>query len=205
MAHNRPIWTFILIGICAVVFVLEFYLPLIDYFSFVPADALTRPWIFVTSIFLHANTETVNGVETVYLSHIFFNMFALFVFGIYLEPRIGSKNFLLIFFLSGIIGNIGYMATAPGSDIPGIGASGAIYGVMGTLAVIAPFLIVYVAGLLPMPMIAAAGFWTLMEFFGLFYPSDVAHGAHLFGLFFGITIGLYMRARSQNVSRVNYF
>ena len=91
------------------------------------------------------------------------------------------------------MGNLGYMITAPNSSIPGVGASGAIYGVMGALAILYPFLIVYVAGLLPMPMILAAAFWALMELFGLFYPSAIAHGAHLGGLFIGILMGLYIR------------
>ena len=89
--------------------------------------------MFVTSIFLHAN-----------LSHLFFNMFALFFVGIYLERMVGRRTFFTIFLTSGIIGNLGYLVTASNPQVPAIGASGAVYGVMGALAVIAPFLLVYV-------------------------------------------------------------
>ncbi len=154
-------------------------------FAFVPSAAFKEPWTFVTSIFLHAD-----------FSHLFFNGFALLVFGSFLESRIEEKHFILIFFLAGIVGNFGYMLTSGNPDIPGIGASGAIYGIMGALAVLSPFTMVYV-GYVPMPMIVAAFFWTASEFLGLFVPSGIARGAHLGGLFFGIVYGLYLRRQSQ--------
>lgn len=175
-------YTFKLIGICVAIFFIELFLPLLQYFSFTPAYALSEPWTFVTSIFLHLD-----------FSHLFFNMFALFMFGIYLEQRVGGKTFLIIFFLAGIVGNIGYMVTAQDPTIPAVGASGAIYGVMGTLAILYPSLVVWVFGLMPMPMILAAFFWGIMEYVGLFYPSQVASGAHIFGLAIGILFGLYLR------------
>ena len=123
-------------------------------------------------------------------------MIALFFFGTYLEQRISKKNFIFIFFFAGIIGNIGYILSAPGATIPGLGASGAIYGIMGTLTALAPTTIVYVSGI-PMPMFVAAIFWFVTEFFGLFIPSGIAHGAHLGGLFLGIVMGIYFRSKSR--------
>jgi membrane associated rhomboid family serine protease len=152
-----------------------------DYFSFIPAFAYSRPWTFVTAIFLHAD-----------ITHILFNMIALFFFGTYLEQRISKKNYILIFFIAGIIGNIGYSLSTPDATVPGLGASGAIYGIMGTLTVLTPTAVVYVYGI-PMPMFVAAILWFFVEFFGLFAPSDIAHGAHLGGLFVGIIIGFYFR------------
>lgn len=182
---GRPIITLSLIAINVIIFIFEFIFPLVENFSFVPAYALSEPWTFVTSMFLHDNTG---------ISHIFFNMFALFMFGTYLESRITKKHYLLIYFLSGIIGNIGYMITAPSATTPGIGASGAIYGVMGTLAIIMPRATVYVSGI-PMPMIAAAFLWGILEFFGVFVPTgNIAYGAHVGGLISGIVSGLYLRS-----------
>jgi membrane associated rhomboid family serine protease len=178
---RKPRWTFIFIGVCVAVFLLEAIGDWWVYFSFIPSLAFTNPWTFVTSIFLHAD-----------ISHLFFNMFALFIFGVYLESRIKEVDFLLLFFLAGIAGNLGYMVTAGDPTIPGIGASGAIYGVIGALAILTPFAIVYV-GYLPMPMIVAAFFWAASEFLGLFIPSRIAHGSHLGGLFFGIVYGFYLR------------
>jgi hypothetical protein len=178
--------TIALMAVCTTMFILQLILPF-DSFYFVPAKAFPRPWTFVTSIFLHADLE-----------HLLFNMIALLVFGSYLEARVSKKKFLLIFFVSGIVGNIGYMVTAPTLTTPGLGASGAIYGIMGALAVIEPFATVYIS-YMPMPMIMAAFIWALTEFLGLFVPSNIARGAHLGGLFFGIFYGLYLRRVTKRV------
>ncbi len=175
-------WTFVFIIACTAVFLIQLA-GIFDWelFAFTPALAIQRPWTFVTSIFLHAD-----------FLHLFFNMFALFMFGIVLESRIGSKNFIILFFLSGIVGSIGYMITASNPMVPAIGASGAIYGILGTLAVMMPLMIVWVLGI-PMPMIVAAFLWVALEVFGMFSPSDIAHSAHLGGIFIGIIYGVYLR------------
>jgi len=181
--------TLLLILAMVIIFSLEFVLPLEDWGSFVPENVFARPWTIVTSIFLH---------DSSYFPHIFFNMFALFIFGTHLEKIVDEKTYLMIFFVSGIIGNIGYMVTAPGSNIPGLGASGAIYGIMGTFAILRPSTIVFIGGM-AMPMIFAAFFWTITEFSGLFTPGTIAHGAHLGGLFFGIFYGFLLRSREKEV------
>lgn len=183
--------TYILLGIIFIVFLLQSS-ELFDWqlFAFTPALAFKIPWTFITSIFLHAD-----------FTHLFFNMFALFMFGLFLESKIGSTNFLIIFFLAGIFGNVGYMLTASNQKIPAIGASGAVYGVMGALAIMMPFLMVWVMGMFPMPMILAAFIWGIMEAFGLFAPGYVAHGAHIFGLIAGILFGLYLRQQESKKIR----
>jgi membrane associated rhomboid family serine protease len=178
--------TISLIAICIVIFIFQLVFSFDDFY-FVPAEAFSKPWTFVTSIFLHA------GIE-----HLFFNMIALLIFGSYLESKTSKKTFLLIFFVSGIVGNFGYMFTTTSQTTPGLGASGAIYGIMGTLAVIEPFATVYIS-YMPMPMIMAAFVWALTEFLGLFVPSNIARGAHLGGLFFGIIYGLYLRKNARRV------
>jgi membrane associated rhomboid family serine protease len=119
-------------------------------------------------------------------------MIALLIFGNYLESKVSESKFLLIFFVSGILGNVGYMITAPSVTTPGLGASGAIYGIMGVVAILEPYATVYMS-YIPMPMIMAAAVWTATEFFGMFSPGSIAHGAHLGGLFFGIVYGIYLR------------
>lgn len=184
MSRESPKWTFVFIGICVVAFLFEQVTDLWVYLAFVPAVALEYPWMFVTSIFLHAS-----------LSHLFFNMVALFFFGIYLEPMIGRRRFFALFFAAGIVGNVGYMLTATDPLVPGLGASGAIYGVIGTLAVLAPLTIVFV-GFVPLPMILVALGYAFLAYVGLFNPySTIAEGAHLAGMALGAAYGVYLRAR----------
>lgn len=180
-------WTLTFIILITLVFIIQ-QLDFFDwtYFAFTPAYAFDRPWTFVTSMFLHAD-----------ISHIFFNMFALFVFGLPLERILGSQRFFILYFLSGILGSIGYIVTTSDPTIPAIGASGAIYGLMGTLAMLMPGAMVFIGGFFPMPMIFAVFFWTISEFLGLFAPSNIARGAHLAGLFLGIAYGLYLRKQAE--------
>jgi uncharacterized protein len=180
-----PWITISLAASCTILFFASLYLPLNELFSFVPLYAFSEPWTFVTSIFMHASFE-----------HLFFNMFALFIFGMYLETRVKPWQYLAIFFIAGILGNFAYLATDPTSTIPGVGASGAIYGVMGMLAVLYPGLIVYVY-FVPMPMIFAAVLWFVLEFTGLFIPSDIAHQAHIAGLLAGAAYGWYLRQQRK--------
>jgi hypothetical protein len=187
----RVRWTYILIGVCVFVYVLQNLAANWNgwiYFMFLPAFAFQYPWMFVTSIFLHASIE-----------HILFNMIALFFFGTYLERMVGPRLFLLVFFLAGIVGNFGYMLTTWGSIVPAIGASGAIYGVIGMLAVLTPMTMVYVYFIVPMPMVVFAALYALLDFIGLFVPSDVAHGAHIAGLAVGIAFALILRSRYRVV------
>jgi membrane associated rhomboid family serine protease len=188
MSRESPKWTFVFIAVCVVAFLFQQVTDLWVYLSFVPGAALRYPWMFVTSIFLHAS-----------FSHLFFNMLALFFFGIYLEPMIGRKRFVALFFASGIIGNIGYMFTAASPYEPAIGASGSIYGVIGALAALTPLAIVFVS-FVPMPMILAAAGWAFLAFIGLFEPSTIAVGAHLAGMGVGAVYGIYLRARFRMVS-----
>lgn len=186
MRDPSPKWTFIFIGASVIGFILQKITDLWVYFAFFPALAFRAPWMFVTSLFLHAD-----------IYHLFFNMFALLFFGIYLERIIGNRAFAILFLLSGFFGNLGYLLTTDDPMIPAIGASGAIYGVIGALATLAPLMMIFIYGMLPVPMIVAAIIYGLMDFTGLFMPSDIAHGAHLGGMFLGVAFGVYLRISAK--------
>lgn len=187
MQLQSPKWTYILIGLSILGFVVRSTYDQWLYLAFFPQELINYPWMIITSIFLHAD-----------LNHLFFNMFALFFLGINLERMIGQKRFLMLFLISGIIGNIGYLlyAYALGDPrIPAIGASGAVYGVMGILAMLRPKMMIFIYGLIPMPMILVTILWGIGDIVGLFAPSGIAHGAHLGGLFVGVLYGLALRQR----------
>jgi hypothetical protein len=167
-----------------VVFFFEMAAPnLTGYLALVPANALAMPWTFVTSIFLHANAM-----------HLVFNMFALLVFAPLLEYKVGSNRFLQIYFLSGILGNTAFFLVNYGSPVAGLGASGAIYGVLGALAVLEPNLIVFV-GFVPMTMWLAALFWVAAEFLSLGRADQISHSVHLVGIFVGMFYASSLRKR----------
>jgi len=192
---ERPIWTYIFIASCTIMFIFQQLSNLWWYLAFFPAYSLQLPWSFITSIFLHADIE-----------HLLFNMIALFFFGYSLEIMLGRRLFVLIFFLSGIFGNIGYLLTSiigiTSMTIPAIGASGAIYGVLGTIVVLTPLKRVFLYGFFPLPLVLVVVFWIFLDIIGLFAPSGIAHGAHLGGIIVGALAGFYFR---KKMVRVQYY
>lgn len=159
--------------------------PFNAFLQFTPATALEMPWTFITSTFMHAD-----------LTHLAFNMFALFIFGLFLESRVRPHTFLAVYFLAGVVGNVGYMLTASDSTVPGVGASGAIYGIMGVLGAIAPRVPIYMMLIpIPIPMFIAVILYGIIEFLGFFAPGNIARGAHLGGLFLGLLYGWWLRRR----------
>lgn len=178
----KPKWTYIFIILSISVYILIRTTHNWIYLAFTPALITKYPWTIITSIFLHLD-----------LNHLLFNMFALFFFGTVLETRISQNLFAVLFITSGVIGNLGHYYTAGTQLIPVLGASGAIYGVIGALSVLEPFRLVYFTGMVPLPMILAAALWALSDFAGLFTPSQIAHNVHLVGMLVGVLTGVYLR------------
>ncbi|MBO8181353.1 MAG: rhomboid family intramembrane serine protease [Archaeoglobus sp.] len=151
-------------------------------FALFPDRFLLMPWQLITSIFFHMD-----------FGHYLVNAIVLLFFGGELERRVGGKNYLKIFLLSGLAGNIGYLAFAllSGSSNGALGASGAIYGVMGTLAIIAPEIRVLFFFFIPMSIRMALLIFAAYDLFMLPLSSvtGVAHAAHLAGLVVGLYYG----------------
>jgi membrane associated rhomboid family serine protease len=123
--------TKVLIGINVVVLLLDMFSGsrLTARGSMIPASvALDHEyWRMVTSMFLHAG-----------VFHILFNMWALLVIGDFLERVLGTVRFLAVYLLSGLAGSV-LILIAGHPGVPTVGASGAIFGVFGALAVYAYF------------------------------------------------------------------
>jgi len=158
---------------------------LIDLFGLQPASFWARPWTIVTNLFIHAPFPSIG--------HILANMFTLYFFGSYLAGLVGERNFLLIYFLGGILGNIVYMLLAPPFSVA-VGASGAIFALGGALTVLMPRLRVIIFPLpVPLPLwVAVIGGFLIMSFF-----PRVAWQAHLGGLVFGLLSALFFRKRRR--------
>ncbi len=167
----------LLVAICVIMFILQLVVPGLTDSLVLNQQSFPEVWRFVTSIFLHGS-----------LSHLVLNMFALILFGLILESLIGSKRLLLVFFLSGILANI----VAVNFYNSSLGASGAIFGVLGCLTIIKPLMTVFVYSV-PMPMFLASIVWAVIDALGVFYPQGIGNIAHLSGLAVGLLMGLYLR------------
>jgi membrane associated rhomboid family serine protease len=145
-----------------------------------------QPWTIVTNLFVHAD-----------IWHILFNMITLYFFGTFLIRLVGTRDFLIIYFLGGIVGNIFFMLFASLIDQSllyktVVGASGAIFALGGALALVTPRLRVFVFPIpVPMPLwVAVIGGFVLMSF-----APGIAWQGHLGGLVFGLLAGLVLRRR----------
>ncbi|HIK02531.1 TPA: rhomboid family intramembrane serine protease [archaeon] len=168
-----------------VFFILQVFIgPLTEALALYPYLAVSQPWRLITHMFAHG------GIE-----HLFYNLFALALFGTILEKIIGWRRFLSLFFVGGLAASIGTVViyTYLGfSQTGSVGASGAIMAIIGTLAILRPRMIVYVT-FIPLPMILAAVFWALLDILGAFNPFSTTNNyAHLVGLGFGIVYGLIL-------------
>lgn len=109
---------------------------LISNFALSPLNIINgeKLWTLITSIFLHGS-----------FFHLFANMFSLFFIGIFLERLIGKRRFFLVYITAGVIGSIFFVLSGLifKTNLPGVGSSGAIFGLLGVLAVLVPFSRIY--------------------------------------------------------------
>ena len=167
-----------------VIFLIQYFISYFTDLFLLNSNSFVQPWRFLTSIFLHGS-----------FMHLFYNIFALGLFGSILERLIGSKRFLIVFFMAGILANLVSVNFYDNS----LGASGSIFGVIGALIFVRPLMVVWAFGL-PMPMFIAGIIWAVGDVIGFFVPSNVANLAHLSGMFFGLIIGAFYRKKSLKVT-----
>lgn len=137
---------------------------------FVPRFILVRPWTIITYMFLHAG-----------MMHLAFNMLGLFFFGPRVEERLGSRNFLYLYMISGISGALLSLIMGPSAAV--LGASAAVFGVMLAFAYFWPDMPIHIWGIIPVPARMLVIITTVLSLWsGLGgVRNNVAHFAHLGG------------------------
>jgi membrane associated rhomboid family serine protease len=125
--RDQPVVTWSIIGLCVVVYVLQLLpnSPVTGLLLYYPPFTYTEPWRMITALFVHSQTS---------LLHILFNMYSLFIFGPIIERMLGRGRYLALYLLSGLGGSVAVLLIAP--TTPVVGASGAIFGLLGAFFVI---------------------------------------------------------------------
>ncbi|WP_028267924.1 rhomboid family intramembrane serine protease [Arthrobacter sp. MA-N2] len=136
IATGRPLATYVLIGLCVLVYILQWLIPgdvVENQLAFAsvyatPQFGAFEPWRMLTSAFVHSQG---------FVLHIGLNMYMLWIFGQVLEPVLGRIRFLAVYLLSAIGGSVGFLLLTPILPPTGVeGASGAIFGLFGALLVV---------------------------------------------------------------------
>jgi membrane associated rhomboid family serine protease len=151
-------------------------------------------WQLVTYMFLHGG-----------ISHLIFNLLALWMFGGELENYWGSRKFLGYFLFCGIGAGICTVVFTPYQFIPVIGASGAIYGILLAFGWLFPNRLIYIYFLFPIPAKYMVIIFGLIELFSSASGTGggIAHLTHLGGLLFGLFYMAYPIIR-QKIRRDYY-
>ncbi|MEX2602120.1 MAG: rhomboid family intramembrane serine protease [Balneolaceae bacterium] len=147
-----------------------------------------EPWQLVTYMFLHAD-----------LWHVFFNLFALWIFGQAIEQFWGTRRFTTYYFLTGIGAALIHM-WIDGGGAPTIGASGAVFGILLAFGMMFPDR--YIMLLIPPMPIKAKYFVAIFGGIELFFGitgtrSGIAHFAHLGGMVVGFALIKYWGIKGE--------
>ncbi len=170
----------------------------IETWAFVPARFMADPGgdflTVFTSMFMHAGWVHIGG-----------NMLYLWIFGDNVEDRFGHLRYLVFYLLCGIAATFAQLAFSLGSDVPNLGASGAIAGVLGAYLLLFPGRQVTVLlgyGVTRMPALVVIGFWIVLQFFNgigsIAVSTDtggVAYMAHIGGFIAGLVLALVLRGK----------
>jgi membrane associated rhomboid family serine protease len=205
-----PIVNYLLIAVNILVFVLMWLAgpqqeSLVFQFAMIPAnysngvDPGDISDIF-TSMFMHAG-----------LAHIGGNMLYLWIFGDNVEDRLGSVMYLVFYLTGGVIASLAHLLTNPSSQIPTVGASGAIAAVLGAYLVLYPqsrivtFIpLGFFMRLAVVPAIVVLGLWFVLQLFSGVLSmggpdvGGVAFWAHIGGFVAGVVMGKLLASRRRD-------
>ncbi|MBU7044099.1 MAG: rhomboid family intramembrane serine protease [Theionarchaea archaeon] len=200
-----PVVTYTIIGINVIIFIGELLLDGMGYldwfyyeFAVIPAQVMEGEQLYslFTSMFMHSG-----------VFHILFNMLYLYIFGNNIEDSMGSRRFLIFYILCGLIATGAHIYTDPESQIPTLGASGAIAGVLGAYMVLYPrervdALLGYFY--IRVPAIVVLLTWFILQLFsgilslGHMGEGGIAFFAHIGGFIAGAILIFIFRKRQRD-------
>jgi membrane associated rhomboid family serine protease len=166
-------------------------------YALIPADISHGRHLgtLITSMFLHANLLHVGG-----------NMLFLWIFGNNVEDRLGEIRYLLLYFAAGICGSLLQVLVDPSSQVPNLGASGAISGVMAAYLIYFPRarVLTYIIPIFFVTLSALVfiGYWIALQAIEAYLSIGVQGGgvaffAHVGGFVTGLVLALLFRPRSH--------
>lgn len=202
-----PVVTYALIAINVLVFLAELSGgdAFINQWAFVPRRFVANPGAdfptIFTSMFMHGGWL-----------HLLGNMLYLWIFGDNVEDNFGHVKFLIFYLLCGIAATFAQLVFVTGSNVPNLGASGAIAGVLGAYIVMFPrgqVKVMMGRGIIPMPALVVIGFWIVLQFIsGIGSISQtaetggVAYMAHIGGFIAGLVLTFLFRATGTRQATV---
>jgi len=137
-----------------------------------------RVWTLITSTFSHIDP-----------THLLFNMLALWVFGSDVCRLVGSRRFVYLYLVGGLLASVAHVvfSVLAADPTPALGASGSVMAVAAVFAALYPKRMLMVNFLIPVPAALAVGLYAVADVAGLIgQGSGIAHAAHLGGAAYGL-------------------
>ncbi|WP_232819105.1 rhomboid family intramembrane serine protease [Homoserinimonas sp. OAct 916] len=194
--EGKPVVTYSIIALCVFLYILQWIpgLGVTNALIYAPAfsdpnspysDVSFQPWRMITATFLHS---------TGFIFHLLLNMYMLWIFGRILETLLGRGRYLALYLLSGLGGSVAVMLLAPVDQFV-LGASGAIFGLVGAFVVIQ-----HRMGGNMTQLLVLVGINLVIGFI----PNlNIAWQAHVGGLMVGALIGyIYLETRTPSNKRI---
>jgi len=170
----------------------------LDYIAIKPSNILHGAylWTFLTSMFMHGG-----------FFHLFANMISLFFVGSLVEKILGARRYLYFYLVAGIIASLLFVLSSfifvADLNSYAVGASGALFGLVGLLVLLTPNLPVYLL-FVPIPIkmkYAGPGMLILLWLISLAGNVPIGNMAHLGGLLVGLVYGFYLKSKFKNKTR----
>ncbi len=186
--------------VCFIIFSILIYsdIKFLDYIALKPSNIFQGDyfWTFLTSMFMHGG-----------FFHIFVNMLSLFFIGSLVEKIIGLKRYLGFYLISGLLAGLIFVLTSlifqSDFNTYAVGASGALFGLIGLLMILTPNLPVYVM-FIPIPIkmkYAAPGILIVLWIISVTGNVPIGNTAHLGGLISGLLYGFYIKNKYKNKAK----
>lgn len=175
--------TWLLIAVTLAAFVYSFFFAntaaFFDTYGFSLNNLLTRPYVMITSIFLHAS-----------LTHLLSNILVWVFFGLAVENELGKARMLVIFFLGAFAGDLLSLAFYQ-ADTISIGASAGIFALVGTGMLVRPLDLSFFPLVVPLPLAFLGMAYALYNVYGFLFNIDpqVSYIGHFGGLAVGLLFG----------------
>ena len=170
----------------------------LDYIALKPSNIINNFyfWTFLTSMFMHGG-----------IFHLFANMFSFLFLGNFIEKILGKKRFLIFYIVAGLFAGIMFVLVSLILPIDfnayAVGASGAIFGLIGLAMILTPNLPVYIM-FIPIPIkmkYAAPAMLILLWLISVFGGVSIGNTAHLGGFIVGLGYGFYLKKKYKNKTK----
>ena len=223
--NSRPVISFSIIGFCVIIFFAQLGLSDTELREFIFSYGLI-PSVLMGIDELPIELFKISPIGTIFTSmfihggwmHLIGNMLYLWIFADNIEDDLGTLNFIIFYFFCGIGAAMSQVLVDINSQIPMIGASGAIGGVLGAYLINYPNARVLVliplgffSQLIKIRSLYVLGFWFILQFINSFLSSSsgggVAYAAHIGGFITGVVLILFFNKKkyAKNTKKNNRF